>query len=97
MLYFTPTSFNSNTTLLQSIRQQLESIEVNNPKLARFLCKLIPASCPFAREIKIFQYTILRVPPLCKLNPLYEQVMELRFKCLSFLADECDEDITLYC
>jgi len=77
--------------LLQSARQSLESIEIHNPKVARLLCRIIPNRCPFEREIKFFNHTILRIPPLCKLNPFYEQVMFLRFKCLSYLADECGE------
>ncbi|MBE9017387.1 hypothetical protein IQ272_14835 [Chroococcidiopsidales cyanobacterium LEGE 13417] len=35
--------------------------------------------------------------PLCKLNPLYEQVVALRFKALTYLVDECGEDLSLYC
>nr|WP_317110593.1 Mo-dependent nitrogenase C-terminal domain-containing protein [Chroococcidiopsis sp. SAG 2025] len=34
---------------------------------------------------------------MCKLNPLYEQVVALRFKALTYLADECGEDVSLYC
>lgn len=77
--------------LVQSARQFLESIEIHNPKVARLLCRVIPNRCPFEREIKFFNHTILRIPPLCKLNPFYEQVMILRFKCLSYLADVCGE------
>ncbi|MBE9192190.1 Mo-dependent nitrogenase C-terminal domain-containing protein [Gloeocapsopsis crepidinum LEGE 06123] len=77
--------------LLQPTRQFLESIEIRNPQVARLLCRIIPNRCPFEREIKLFNYTILHIPPLCKLNPFYEQVMLLRFKCLSYLADEFGE------
>jgi Mo-dependent nitrogenase C-terminus len=37
------------------------------------------------------------IPAMCKLNPAYEQLVELRFKALCFLADECGEDVTPYC
>ncbi|MDZ8053934.1 MAG: Mo-dependent nitrogenase C-terminal domain-containing protein [Aulosira sp. ZfuVER01] len=83
--------------LFNPVRQRLEEIEINNQKLARLLCKLIPAYCPFARDIKIFGKTVLHIPPLCKLNPLYEQLMALRFRSLSYLADICGEDVTAYC
>jgi hypothetical protein len=66
-------------------------------QLARLLCTIIPASCPFEREIKLRSRTILYILPLCKLNPFYEQLVELRFKALTYLAQECGEDITLYC
>jgi hypothetical protein len=74
--------------LLNSVRQYLESIEIHNPKVARLLCHIIPGQCPFAREVKFFNRTVFHIPPLCKLNPFYEQVVSLRFKCLSYLADE---------
>ncbi|WP_315784072.1 Mo-dependent nitrogenase C-terminal domain-containing protein [Fischerella sp. JS2] len=85
------------STLLQPIRQWLDSIKIEDSHLARLLCIIIPASCPFEREIKLRSRTILYIPPLCKLNPFYEQLIELRFKALTYLADECGEDITLYC
>lgn len=88
---------NSSVKILQLLRQWFESIEVCDPKLARLLCKIIPARCPFEREIKLLNRTAFRIPPLCKFNPLYEQVVGLRFRCLSYLVDECGEDVSLYC
>ncbi|BDA74750.1 Mo-dependent nitrogenase-like [Rivularia sp. IAM M-261] len=82
--------------ILLPIRQWLESIKVNNYKKAHTLCQLIPASCPFERNITLFKRTILHIPPLCKLNPFYEQLVELRFKALTYLA-ESGEDVTIYC
>ncbi|MCU0533652.1 MAG: Mo-dependent nitrogenase C-terminal domain-containing protein [Hydrococcus sp. Prado102] len=75
---------------LQTIRHQLESIEIHSSRMAEFLCKLIPASCPFEREIKIGDRILAHIPPLCKLNPLYDQLVELRFKSLVYLADKCN-------
>jgi Mo-dependent nitrogenase C-terminus len=83
--------------LLNPVRHRLEEIEINNQKLAHLLCKFIPAYCPFARDIKIFGQTVLHIPPLCKLNPLYDQLMALRFQSLSYLANICGEDVTVYC
>ncbi len=83
--------------LLHPVQQWLEAVEIHNPKVARFLCKLIPADCPFERDIQLCGRTIFHIPPLCKLNPFYEQVASLRFRSLSYLVDECGEDLTLYC
>jgi len=91
------TQIQSQNDFLQPIRQWMESREINNPKLAHFLCKLIPAQCPFERDIKLFGRKLFHIPPMCKLNPLYEQVVGLRFKALCYLADECGEDVTAYC
>lgn len=82
---------------LYLVRQWLEHLEVHNPKVARFLCRMIPAHCPFERNIELFHRIIVHIPPMCKLNPLYEQIVGLRFRSLSYLADECGEDITPYC
>ena len=91
------TQLKSGRDFLSPIRQWLDSKEVNNAKLAHFLCKLIPAQCPFERDIVVFGRKLFHIPPMCKLNPLYEEVVTLRFKALCYLADECGEDITAYC
>jgi hypothetical protein len=83
--------------LLHPVRQWLDSREIHNAKLAYFLCKFIPAQCPFERDITLFSRKLLHIPPMCKLNPLYEEVVGLRFKALCYLADECGEDVTAYC
>ncbi|NJO42324.1 MAG: nitrogenase [Cyanobacteria bacterium CRU_2_1] len=83
--------------LLQPIRQWLDDFEIRNAKTAHFIAKRIPAQCPFERDIKLFDRTVVHIPPLCKLNPLYEQFVGLRFRALCYLADECGEDIRAYC
>ncbi|MBD2520404.1 Mo-dependent nitrogenase C-terminal domain-containing protein [Nostoc sp. FACHB-973] len=76
--------------VLNPIRKKLDTIIISHPKQAQLICQLIPASCPFARNIKFFNHTIAHIPPLCKLNPLYEQLMELRFRALCYLA-QCEQ------
>jgi hypothetical protein len=88
---------NLDNSLLNQIRYQLESVEIHNSNLARLLCKIIPSNCPFERTVKVFGRTLLHIPPLCKLNPLYEQIVGLRFKCLLYLVNECGEDARKYC
>lgn len=83
--------------MLQPVRHWLDKLEIHDPKLARLLCKMIPSQCPFERDVKLFGHKIVHVPPLCKLNPLYEQLVGLRFRALSYLADECKEDVSQYC
>ncbi|OKH28487.1 Mo-dependent nitrogenase C-terminal domain-containing protein [Chroogloeocystis siderophila] len=82
--------------ILQPLRQWVNTINVGDRKFAHRLCQLIPAQCPFERDLKLFGRT-LHIPPMCKLNPLYEEVVGLRFRALCYLADECGEDITAYC
>ena len=93
----TPDVVFSSQKALQPVQNWLDGLEIQDPKVARFLCKMIPPQCPFERDVKLFGQKIVHIPPLCKLNPLYEQMVGLRFRALSYLADECEEDISAYC
>jgi len=81
---------------LHPVREWLDGLEIQEPKVARFLCKMIPPQCPFERDVKLFGHKIVHIPPLCKLNPLYDQLVGLRFRALSYLADDCGEDVSPY-
>ncbi|MEH2313727.1 MAG: Mo-dependent nitrogenase C-terminal domain-containing protein [Nostoc sp.] len=83
--------------ILQPLRQRVDSIQVRDRQLAHRLCKLIPSQCPFERDVKLFGKTLFHIPPMCKLNPLYEEVVGLRFRAMCYLADECGEDVSQYC
>jgi hypothetical protein len=83
--------------VLQPLRNWLDQIEIHNPEMARFLSNAIPAQCPFERDIILFGRKVGHIPPLCKLNPFYEQLVGLRFRALCFLADRCGEDVRSYC
>ncbi len=82
--------------VLHPVREWLDGLEINTPYMARFLCKMIPPQCPFERDITLFGHKIVHIPPMCKLNPLYDQLVGLRFRALSYLADDCQEDISRY-
>ena len=73
------------------------AINVENRPTAIQICKLIPAQCPFERDISVFGHKLFHIPPLCKLNPAYEELVALRFRALSYLADQCGEDVSQYC
>lgn len=66
----------------------IAEFEIQNTEIAELLTKLIPDSCPFERDIQLFGHTVLHVPPLCKLNPLYDSLMTLRFRALTFLSEQ---------
>ena len=82
--------------VLQPMRKWLDEMDIDTPYMPRFLCKMIPSQCPFERDIVLFGKKIVHIPPMCKINPLYEQLVGLRFRALSYLADECKEDVTPY-
>ncbi|OCQ95979.1 nitrogenase [Oscillatoriales cyanobacterium USR001] len=83
--------------VLQPARVWLDRWEIHDSSVAHFICKMIPPQCPFERDVTLFGRKIVHIPPMCKLNPLYDQLVGLRFRALSYLADECKEDISQYC
>jgi len=87
----------SKIDLLLPLRQWLDNMTIDNSAFAHRLCKMIPSQCPFEREVKVLGRTLLRIPPMCKLNPLYNEVIALRFRAMCYLADTCGEDISIYC
>ena len=83
--------------IFKPLRRKIDDIQVRNHRLAHLICQVIPCRCPFERDICLFGRTIVSIPPLCKLNPLYEEVVSLRFRALCYFADECGEDVGCYC
>ncbi|MCS5690650.1 Mo-dependent nitrogenase [Cyanobium sp. FGCU-6] len=73
--------------LLNGLRRWLDEIDPTDPAVARFLVRLIPAQCPFERDVTLFGRKVVHIPPMCKINPLYEQLVALRFRCLCRLAE----------
>ncbi len=83
--------------ILQPLKQWLDNLEVRNSRIAHQICKSIPAQCPFERDVTFWGQILFHIPPMCKLNPLYDQLVGLRFRALCYLVDECGEDISAYC
>jgi tellurite resistance protein len=82
--------------VLYPVKDWLDGLEVHDPRVAKFLCKMIPPQCPFERDVVLFGRKVVHIPAMCKLNPLYDQLVGLRFRALSYLADDCGEDVTPY-
>ena len=83
--------------VLQPVKDWLDGWEIHDPRLAHFVCKVIPPQCPFERDIVLFGRKIVHIPAMCQINPLYEQLVGMRFRALCYLADECKEDVSTYC
>jgi hypothetical protein len=77
----------------EPIQEWLEDVEVQDVEAARLLYKIIPGQCPFERDVNFFGKTLFHIPPLCKLNPFYEQLVALRFRAMCYLVDECGETL----
>ncbi|MBV5260853.1 hypothetical protein FLX56_20765 [Synechococcus moorigangaii CMS01] len=83
--------------VLKPLRQWLNNLEIDEVNQARLICQLVPAQCPFARDISLAGLIRFRIPPLCKLNPLYEEVVALRFRALCYLAENYPSEVYRYC
>ncbi|MEB3343179.1 Mo-dependent nitrogenase C-terminal domain-containing protein [Okeania sp.] len=83
-------------TVLAPIKDWLDGWDIHDPKVAHMVCKMIPAQCPFERDVVVFGKKVAHIPAMCKLNPVYDQLVGLRFRALSYLADECQEDVSKY-
>ena len=81
---------------MKKLRQWINQIDIQNAETARSLCRLIPSQCPFERDLFLFGHKVAHIPPLCKLNPFYEELVGLRFRALCYLADQCQEDVRAY-
>lgn len=80
---------------LAPLRRWIDRIEVKHRRFAHLACRLIPCCCPFERDLTVFGHTV-HIPALCKLNPVYDELMGLRLRSLTYLADTCGEDVTQY-
>jgi len=80
--------------IFMPLRRWIDGFQVSSRKLARLICRVIPNRCPFEREVTLFGRTILRIPALCKLNPVYNELINMRSRALIYLADICGEDVT---
>jgi tellurite resistance protein len=77
----------ANPTVLDGVRRWLDGIDPGDPTIARFLVRLIPAQCPFERDVTLFGHKLVHIPPMCQINPLYEQLVGIRFRCLCRLEE----------
>lgn len=69
------------------VQNWVNSIELHSIFQAKLVCWIIPSNCPFARNVQLGKFN-LSVPPLCKINPLYEQLSNLRVRALVYLEHE---------
>ena len=92
----TPTQEEHHPNLLEPVKEWLDRMDIQDSRLANLICKVVPAQCPFERDVVLFGRKIMHIPAMCEINPLYDQLVGLRFRSLSYLADK-GEDVSKYC
>ncbi|MDB4617010.1 TerB family tellurite resistance protein, partial [Synechococcus sp. AH-551-E11] len=80
---------------LDPLKQWLDDLDPCDERISSFIVHLIPSQCPFERDIILFGRKLVHVPAMCKINPLYEQLVALRFRCLVHLS--MDEQLRISC
>ena len=80
---------------LDPLKQWLDELDPGDERISSFIVHLIPSQCPFERDIILFGRKLVHIPPMCKINPLYEQLVALRFRCLGHLS--VDEQLRISC
>ncbi len=73
-------------SLIRFLKNWLDLIEIQGVRQALWICRLIPCRCPFERDVKLGSRTI-HIPALCRINPVYEQLIGLRMRAASYLAE----------
>ncbi|MEL6603354.1 MAG: Mo-dependent nitrogenase C-terminal domain-containing protein [Cyanobacteria bacterium J06614_10] len=81
-----PTSF-SPFTPLKPLRQWLNNFEINSVRTAKWICQLIPNTCSTGYDFRLLGLLRWRLPSLCKLNPLADELVDLRFRAADFLYE----------
>ncbi|MEN9207103.1 MAG: Mo-dependent nitrogenase C-terminal domain-containing protein [Gloeomargarita sp. GMQP_bins_120] len=79
------------------LKNWLNHLEIRDVRMAQQICWWIPARCPFEREIRFRGRLLFKIPALCQLNPLYPELMALRWRALCFLAEQAGQDVSCYC
>ena len=73
--------------LILAIKRHIDKIEIRTEKGATAICRLIPANCPFNKTVRIGKIKLFTIPPLCKLNPFYNELVGLRFRAECYLVE----------
>jgi tellurite resistance protein len=82
--------------LLEPVKEWLDHIDIHDSRIANLICKVVPSQCPFEKDIVLFGRKIMHIPAMCEINPLYDQLVGLRFRSLCYLAEK-GEDVSKYC
>lgn len=91
-----PPIWNPFKLILSWLRHWLNSIEIEGSRQAGWICRLIPSSCPFERDIRLGSRTF-HIPAFCRINPLYEQIIALRLRASEYLANPLADSGTEPC
>jgi hypothetical protein len=85
-LPLSPKSLSSH--LLAALKEQINTLEVHNIQVAKWICRVIPNTCSTGYDLRFWGRTWLHLPSLCELNPLTDELVDLRFRAADFLFEQ---------
>ena len=65
---------------LKPVQEWLDHLDVEDPRLAKFLCKMSPPQCPFERDIQLFGHKVVHIPPMCKVQKCSQKMGQICFR-----------------
>jgi len=74
--------------VLPPLKPWLDQWDPVDPHVAALIVSLIPAQCPFEQDIVVLGRKLLHIPPMGKINPLYDQLVGLRFRRIGHLPED---------
>ena len=83
-----PKSFLAFFNPLLPLRRWVNNLEVSSVTTAQWICRVIPNTCSSGYDFTVFGRISLHVPSLCKLNPLADELVDLRFRAADFLYEQ---------
>lgn len=72
---------------LVPVRRWLAALEIPSRSVAELICRWVPNTCSAGYSLRWQGRIWLHLPPLCKLNPLHEELLDLRFRAADFLYE----------
>ena len=70
---------------LDPLKHWLNGLDLGDERISSFIAHLIPFPYPFGRNINLFARKLVQIPPMSKINALFDQLVSLRFRCLGHL------------
>ncbi len=77
---------------LAPLRTWINEFDVRNVWVAQWICHLIPNTCSAGYDLDLFGQTWLHLPSPCELNPLTEELIDLRFRAADFLYEQANPE-----
>lgn len=67
------------------VRVSINSASAFSEADALFIVGFIPSTCPFERDVYLYKLKLFHIPPICKINPYYKEIVNLKLRAIDSL------------